>query len=349
MSAAWWAAAEDTNARRGRAAKDDETELPCDWIDYDHAGQTGWLRVKWSGTLASSGTQVLRVYPPNTANSPVGSGSAMGSDNAYDADWVWYGPGGSLANQLDPTQELVIPIGWAGALSTIGKTTGSIYYDGVLSRGKLQASYEHSSDLISDYPITMMNWSKCPDWNDRSGFQYPLLVGAKDAPYHFPIFQHGSYGGTGGNLRSEYQDASSNSVNAFTSLGVLANDQWHHFASRVTTSALENYIDADGSYAGSSSHSIAFPAGYDSVTINPKYIGQLGYNCEHQVHSADRSLAWIAHEYDQTDSQSAFWGTWNSAGGSLVTVGGDQSGLIDGSRVAQTISFGSIIGRKAVR
>jgi len=33
----------------------------------------------------------------------------------------------------------------------------------------------------------------------------------------------------------------------------------------------------------------------------------------------------------------------------LVTVGGDQSGLIDGSRVAQTISFGSIIGRKAVR
>jgi len=91
---------------------------------------------------------------------------------------------------------------------------------------------------------------------------------------------------------------------------VLANDQWHHFASRVTTSALENYIEADGSNAGSNSHSIAFPAGCDSVTINPKYAGQLGYSCEHQVHSADRSLAWIAHEYDQTDSQSAFWGTW---------------------------------------
>lgn len=311
MSAAWWAAAENTNARRGRAAKDDGTELPCDWVAYDHASQTGWLRVNWSGTLAGSGTQVLRVYPPVAANSDYTNGSTYGKNNAYDTDWIWYGPGGSLANQLDATQEMVRITGWPGALSSVGVTTGSIYYDGVGSRGDLQASYQHPSDLISDYPVTIMSWSNCPNWDER-GTQMSLLVGASDNPGVYPRLQHGSFGGVGGALRSEYNDTLANQARVNTSSGYLVNDQWHHFATRMTASAIENYIDADSAGGGSDSHSILFEAGCDSVTINPQYVGQLGYTCEHQVHTADRSLAWIQQEKDQVNDQAAFWGTWTN-------------------------------------
>lgn len=78
---------------RGRASKNDgTTELACDFIDIDHTAKTGWLRVKWSGTLASTGTQKIRIFPPNTANTLYASADTYGSDNAYDAGWEGYYP-----------------------------------------------------------------------------------------------------------------------------------------------------------------------------------------------------------------------------------------------------------------
>lgn len=88
MSAAWWAAVDTTDGTKGRAAKDSgPTELACDWLDFDSVNETGWLRVKWSGTLASSGTQTLRVYPPQAANASVSASDTYGSNNAYNANY----------------------------------------------------------------------------------------------------------------------------------------------------------------------------------------------------------------------------------------------------------------------
>ena len=160
MSSAWWSFAESTNARRGRAAKDDGTELACDWIDYDHTGQTGWLRVKWSGTLATTGTQILRVYPPVAANSVQLSNAAFGSDNAYDADWRWYTPGHDLVNRIDSGESMVQDASATSSISTDGKTSGSLYYDGVGSSSLAYAEYAYGSDLNTAADVTLMAWTK---------------------------------------------------------------------------------------------------------------------------------------------------------------------------------------------
>ena len=44
MGADWWTAnGTEADGTKGRAAKDDGTELATDWIDFDHAAETGWV------------------------------------------------------------------------------------------------------------------------------------------------------------------------------------------------------------------------------------------------------------------------------------------------------------------
>src|SRR6056297_96504 len=65
----WWDAVTSSDGTKGRASKGDgTTELACDWIDFDDTAETGLLRVLWSGTLASTGTQEVRIYPPLSGN-----------------------------------------------------------------------------------------------------------------------------------------------------------------------------------------------------------------------------------------------------------------------------------------
>ena len=103
---------------RGRAYKSDgTTELACDWIDLDNSNSTGLLRVKFSGSLASTGTQTIRIYPPNTGNSQYAADDTYGSDNAYDDSWESYLPTQSdfldrtsNGNDLPYTEEATIII-----------------------------------------------------------------------------------------------------------------------------------------------------------------------------------------------------------------------------------------------
>jgi hypothetical protein len=86
MPAEWWASVDTADGTKGRAAKDDgATELATDWIDFDSGAETGLVRVKWTGTLASSGVQKVRIYSPRASRSSYGATDTYGSDNAYDA------------------------------------------------------------------------------------------------------------------------------------------------------------------------------------------------------------------------------------------------------------------------
>ena len=69
MHASWWAAVDTADGTKGRAAKSDDTELATDWIDFNDSLETGWLRVKYTGTLSASGTQTIKIFPPVAANS----------------------------------------------------------------------------------------------------------------------------------------------------------------------------------------------------------------------------------------------------------------------------------------
>jgi hypothetical protein len=88
----------------------------------------------------------------------------------------------------------------------------------------------------------------------------------------------------------------------------LVEDQWNHWAGRMTSSETQQLID--GVAAVPDAHSAAFESGLDTLVINPKYLAVPGRIGEVQLHTTGRPDAWIEHEYDQTNSQNAFFGTW---------------------------------------
>src|SRR6056297_1287987 len=93
MPASWWSAVSTSDGTRGRVYKGDgTTRLACDWIDFDDTAETGLLRVLWSGTLASSGTQQLWIEPPVSGNATVAADNTYGSDNAYKSSIEAYYP-----------------------------------------------------------------------------------------------------------------------------------------------------------------------------------------------------------------------------------------------------------------
>src|SRR6056297_1214654 len=102
MPASWWSAVSTSDGTRGRVYKGDgTTRLACDWIDFDDTAETGLLRVLWSGTLASTGTQELWIEPPVSGNDAVAADNTYGSDNAYDDDWEGYWPDGGGSDRTE--------------------------------------------------------------------------------------------------------------------------------------------------------------------------------------------------------------------------------------------------------
>ena len=308
MTAAWWAAAENTQATRGRAAKDDGTELACDWIDYDHAGQTGWLRVKWSGTLATSGTQVLRIYPPVTGNSPVASGNALGRYAAYSSSWIWYTPGHDGINRINAAQESTANVELSYTTAE-GKTSGSIYSGAITSPSNSLNSYNFGTEPITDFPVSILGWFKSSDATARSGIQYPWGFSNSDAESG-DYTSVGTRSGEGGSFRwrSEnegvlvYADGPSGSFNT---------GEWNHLATVATSSEVKGYdLVRETSYATAHSNPYATTDPPDQINFPPKYITVYGWIGEVQLHDVELSAEWLAHEHAQTNDQAAFWGTW---------------------------------------
>jgi hypothetical protein len=89
----WWETVDTADGTRGRAYKSDGvTRLPCDWINFDNLNKTGQLRIQWTGTISSTGTHKIRIYPPNSTNDSVSSSDTYGSDNVYPVEREGYYP-----------------------------------------------------------------------------------------------------------------------------------------------------------------------------------------------------------------------------------------------------------------
>ena len=305
MSSAWWSAAENTNARRGRAAKDDGTELACDWIDYTHGSPvgSGWLRVKWSGTLATTGTQILRVYPPNTANSVQLSNAAFGSNNAYKSTTEGYWP--MMLNADDRTvngRDFTLTAGVVpGGGSTVNGAP-STSFDGV--------GYGQNNDnpLVGAAARTLMIWGK-PVTGYLSGdglFNIGTPSGANGERWTFTTLGAGSPT----TIRIEIGGG------GFTSAKTLPLDEWNFFGATLTDggdlSDHKIYKNDEAPETATGANTI------NTLGTNNLYIG-LGFqtvkgwvgDLQHaMLYSEELPEAWIDHEYAQTDSQAAFFGTW---------------------------------------
>jgi len=295
MSSDWWDDVNTSTGARGRASKSDgTTELACDWIDFDNTAETGLLRVKYTGTLASSGTQTIRIYAPNTRNTAYGVSDTYGQYNAYDSTWDAYYPLGGgddrTSNGRDGTAQGGVVVG--GVSGKIGNATS---FDGVgdyINLGTTWlSSYEefYISALVNTDSDTSPQGTIIASWNDSSD-QFILLVDGTD---YTTVTRNDDY-----------------NVNEDTT--VFSEGEWIKAALEYDNGANQtNYID------GVAGDSTAITSALRTRTSDI-YIGNdlsdtilfEGQLQEVQVHSDIRSSAWRTEEFDQTDDNATFWGTW---------------------------------------
>ena len=325
MSAAWWSAAEDTNKRRMRFAKDDGTELPFDAMEYDHALQTGWVRVKWTGSLAASGTQKLRVYPPVSTNGIYVDTDTYGKDNAYDSDWVAYWPLSSddqdrTGNGLDLTASGTSPLSYGGAIGKLGNAT---LFDGVDQMAQCGSS--ESSALFDSGEMSVVAWA-----SRDTGTWLGIMSRARDSniSIEFDLRQRG------------VSDDISLITEGTTEIrGGSIDGAFHmYFASADASGSvlLDNNVSigtGTGTFTANTSNS-AIRLGKGAATTTGYWDGTI----EHaQVHKTVRDSSWATQEYDQTNDQAAFWGTWTnvpaSASSEAMPCGIVRSKQVSGSRM----------------
>ena len=153
MSATFKAAWNTSANGYGRAAKADGTELACDWINLNHTAKTGLLRVKWTGTLASSGTQQIRIYPPSTDNAQYAHDDTYGSDNAYTNTICYYPLDGDATERSGNGHEMTI----SGAVNVPALVGSGYDFDGI-------------DDYITE------NIDKIPPSAFQSGFTISVVI-----------------------------------------------------------------------------------------------------------------------------------------------------------------------------
>lgn len=314
MPASWWSAVDTSDGTKGRASKGDgTTELAADWINFDDTGETGWVRVKWSGTLAASGTQKVRMYPPKAANSSYAANDTYGSDNAYDSYMEAYWPLDGDANDRTSNN---IDLSASGTPSgATGKVGGAYNYDG--------SSDYHSNTATS--PVTTLPFMFSL-WFKTDLATYPVTDEC--------IFFYGdnSDGADYIELSMDSDDTlllwSRDCFLAVNTAADLYDQAWHHAVGVVRDNGGQPEIQlwVDNSSVGTDTNvDPSLIANFDAISIarrEDSTPGQYfdGTVDEVMIRSEDPSSAWITEEYSQGDDQSAFWGswTWVSAGGSSI-------------------------------
>ena len=292
----------DSNGYGRAAIHASGTELPCDWIDLDYSAGTGLVRVKWSGTLAASGTQQLRLYPPNTSNSQYSARDTYGSDNAYDSStwgyWPMHDANDRTSNGYDLTGSGGISFG--GVSGLIGDCTN--FDDGSSQYVESQTNFDFSSD-----------WSYSCLVNFDTGSGDQALLANPDE--NDPLFWRDEY--ASGDRLGLYIVGGTTGYDS-TALGT---GTWYHAGVGAGSTSP---IYSDGSSGGSGDDIV------DLTTASYPRIGAwsggspgrlLDGKLQHiMLSTTQRSADWFAEESSQLKDNSTFWGSWAWQGG----AGGNQ-------------------------
>lgn len=282
-----------------RLTKGDDTELPYDLIDwvYNAGAPTGLIRVKWSGTMASSGTQNVRVWAGYTGGTAVAydATETYGSDNAYDSSREAYWPNGCTtdrtSNGWDGSAQGGVSAG--GATGKIGNATD---YDGSDDYADITGST--SADFMGTGAFTFGGWI---EFQGSSSLLSAMSIGRSFRQ----IYIHSRNSGAD---IAVYRDKVHGGKEL---LGTLPSG-WAHVVGTYDGSTLRLYIDGteDSNVSDTFSLSSAanttwkLGAGADSSGVWDGLLNEMFLD------TVARSADWIAQEYAQSDSQSTFWGTW---------------------------------------
>lgn len=311
MSAAWWAAVDTSDATRGRAAKSNGTELAVDWLSFNGV-DAGWARIKWSGTLNTSGPHTLRIYPPLAANAAVAAGDTYGQYAAYDASWEGYWP--LIEDANDRTVN-----------ARHGTAPGGQVYGGH-SGGPLGAA-----TTIGNLPADEIDLGFAVTYTAANGFSignWSDLSGAADDNYQFNLVGRTSPIGTGdtglakigsGNIFVKTKKVvlftrSSNRLEYTHSS--FADMPKYHFGFADDTEAT---LWGDGIKRAASGLPVVPSGGTDPANLR---LSRSHHHANTAVHSMARGDAWADYDHENITDQATHFGTWtnNPAGGPVVAT-----------------------------
>lgn len=326
----WWTEAEDTNARRGRAAfrsSGTVAEIAVDFIDYNHSAQTCRARVNVPGTISVLGaTDAILIYPPKADNSITLTTDTYGKYNACDSYRAGYWPEGG-GDDRTSSQNIGIAEPGSGVVAggITGKVGNATAYDGV------DDSYAIDPTLLptGDDARTVSLWFRSTSTGNERVVCWGSVTSATAAAYRVCI--------ENGELINRYYDG-------LSSWGDLSLDDgaWHQIVMLNPAPARSDNTVAyvDGVLIGSPTHS-------SSNVLNTGIVsGLLGADCqspgegssladlnEITIDSINRSADWIAYEYAQTNDQSAFYGTWTTKTPSSLTSSTSRPRVRSGERL----------------
>jgi len=293
----WWTAVDTSDGAKGRAAKDgDETELATNWIEFDDTAETGFVRVKWSGTMSLAGGQTIRIYPPQAANSSYLPSATFGSENAYDADWVgaWPSGGGSDQTANANGASAVGGVTFGGATGKVGSGTD---YDGVDD----QATVTDNASLDVAAAGTAVVWCESALTNTWEG----VLSRYSNATIQgYRLNRRGA----SDDMSVQVGDGTSN----FEARGGAISGTLKHFVgtwSGTNIEIFENSVSVAANAVSITPLDVSqdLQIGFSDATNGTFWDGIID---EIQLHSAVRSDDWIEHEYSVTNDPTTEWGTW---------------------------------------
>jgi len=313
MHASWWTECNSTVGAKGRAAKNDATELATDWIDFNQGAETGWVRVNWSGTWNAAAT--VRIYPPHTDNDTLAVGDTYGQHAAYDSSWEAYWPLHDGNDRTSNAKHLTAQDGLVFGTGT-GKVGSSTDFDGIDDYA--------SSDAGTASPVaTYMAWINSDD--DPASIDRRII-------FYDDVFGDRLWWWVGGDGAASGEQAFYNGSAYKHSNTVVSQSTWTHVAVSNNSSGPLIQFYKDGATDGSD-------ASYRNGTPTKIALGLSGFSSywfdgnmdDAQVHSGIRTAEWIAEEHDQSDANATFWGSWSwTAGGGGPTVPVLDEGMLVG-------------------
>jgi hypothetical protein len=322
-----WAGEVQADGADIRCTKGDDTELPYDLIDWDYNGgdPTGWLRISWDGTLASSGTQKVRVWVCYTGGSATAydANEEYGSDNAYDGNWEAYWPldeaSGTLYDRTSNSHD-----GTAQNTPTY-QATGKVGYGMDFDKGSTEYVDCGAIDMSGLSGLSVLFWAKYDGASDADtamgnwdGANAAILIRTEASNGDYKVQAFVRY--NGGNVNVDFDALFTNAL--------------HHYAVRYDATGGMNlvYDGNDDARTGPAQGNLdPDPSGTNFALA--ERLGSSdpwdGILDDVQIHSTYRSDEWVDEEYAQSNDQDSFW----SAGGWTAVSGGFDSkkaGVITG-------------------
>lgn len=309
----WWDAVDTSDGTKGRVYKSGGVQrLPCDWIDFDDVGQTGWLRVRWD-QITSSGTKTIWIEPPIAANASVAPGDPFGQYETYIDFIIGSWPDGGA----DRTQYQHNGTGFGTAVtrSLIGKCGYGRTYGG--GAGDYVAIPD--DDTLTAIPFTWMFWLKSDSTTKRASMVQKAGADAAQREYFIEVNDNIDFGCL---LWS-----ASSFGNCYVNHNLVAGT-WKHLAVFWAGGA---GVYPDWANDGGTIEDSRLESGTIDATTFPNRtsdleFGRSAYNTARSFEGVLSDLilfnqvmsqAWYTYEHSQTNDNAAFWGTWQYDSGSV--------------------------------